>query len=83
MVSAGFTHGRRAGRTEFLPARLSFQPGRQPAVVTTGGSGAARLVPLVTATGFAVIPAAQDTVAPGDPVGWLPFADTDLSGDPS
>ncbi|MAM76292.1 MAG: molybdopterin biosynthesis protein [Tistrella sp.] len=83
MAAAGFTHGRRAGRTEFLPARLSCQPGRQPAVVTTGGSGAARLVPLVAATGFAVIPAAQDTVAPGDPVGWLPFADTDLSGDPS
>lgn len=84
MIASGFTHGRRAGRTEFLPARLVFgRPGTPPVAVTTGGSGAARLVPLVTATGFAVIPATQDMVVPGDPVGWLPFAETEIWGDPS
>ncbi|WP_372012662.1 gephyrin-like molybdotransferase Glp [Tistrella mobilis] len=84
MATAGFTHARRAGRREFLPARLTFgPPGTPPVVVTTGGSGAARLVPLATATGFAVIPAGHGAVGPGDAVGWLPFTETEISGDMS
>ena len=65
---------RRAGRTEFVPARMALSPSGV-AVEILGKGGSARLRPLVEADGLAEIEASSDGVNPGDVVQFYPFRD--------
>lgn len=65
---------RRAGRAEFVPARL-VGTGAGVGVEILGRGGSARLRPLVQADGLAEIAADNDGVQPGDTVLFHPLRD--------
>lgn len=62
---------RKPGRVEFLPAKL-VRGGSEPALSILGGTSA-RLMPLAEADGFAELPAAFASGAPGQRVAFHPF----------
>lgn len=70
---AGFDMVRKPGRAEFIPVRLSLRDACLWAE-RTGQDGSGRLAPLLTATGFAFLPAERGDVAYGDRVEVVPFA---------
>ena len=73
-AEAGFACPRTRERTEFLPARIVGTGALgQPVIERLGRGGSARLAPLIEADGLAVIAPGEAPVAPGDPVGFLPF----------
>jgi molybdopterin molybdotransferase len=66
--------GRRPGRTEYFPARISaLSPDGIPILDRLGNGGSARLAPLVAADGLGVIPARAERHEPGASLGFLPF----------
>ncbi|MEM1130525.1 MAG: gephyrin-like molybdotransferase Glp [Pseudomonadota bacterium] len=70
LLPAGFSKRKKAGRREYLRARLDAD-GRV-AVFKSEGSG--RISGLSWADGLVELPDAAATIAPGDPVRYLPFA---------
>lgn len=68
-ASAAFHYSRRAGRTEFAPARVVGKDrwGR-PSIDRLGRGGSARLLPLIAADGLVRIPADLDDIKPGSNV---------------
>jgi molybdopterin molybdotransferase len=69
-VPAAFARRKKAGRREYLRARLDAQ-GRAEAFASEGSG---RVSGLVWATGLIELPEAAGAVAPGDPVRFLPYA---------
>jgi molybdopterin molybdotransferase len=69
-VPAAFAKRKKAGRREYLRARLT--PRGAAEVFASEGSG--RISGLSWATGFVELPDAAVDVAPGDPVRYLPYA---------
>jgi molybdopterin molybdotransferase len=74
-VPAGFEKVKKAGRREYLRARLDDE-GRA-AVFRSEGSG--RISGLSWATGFVELPDGAVTIAPGDPVRYIPYASFGVS----
>ncbi len=74
-VPAAFDKAKKAGRREYLRARLDDQ-GRA-AVFRSEGSG--RISGLSWATGFVELPDGAATIAPGDPVRYIPYASFGVS----
>jgi molybdopterin molybdotransferase len=73
-ATAGFSHDRQPGRTEFFPAAVTgIDEAGRPVIDRLGRGGSARLKPLIPADGLGVIPAADGPVTPGSRVGFLPF----------
>ncbi len=70
IVSAAFTKHKKAGRREYLRARLSEDGTAE--VFTSEGSG--RISGLSWATGLVELPDGACTISPGDPVRYLPYA---------
>ena len=79
-AQAAFGWTRKAGRTEYLPAK---QTGRNadglPVVERLGHGSSAALVPLASADGIVVLDACSTHGARGDLVAWMPFFRTDVS----
>jgi len=71
-LPAAFTFDKKAGRREFLRARLA-DGGRT--VERAGPEGSALLGSLVTCDGLVDLAPETTAVAPGDPVPFLPFAE--------
>ena len=69
-VPAAFSKRKKAGRREYLRARLDA--GGRAEVFPSEGSG--RVSGLAWAEGFVELPDAALEVAPGDPVAYVPFA---------
>jgi molybdopterin molybdotransferase len=77
VTAAPFLH--RPGRTEYVPAAVTGRDASGRLLVDKlGRGGSARLLPLVSADGIAVIPAARGDLAGGEAVEFHPFA-TDFS----
>lgn len=74
-VPAAFTKRKKAGRREYLRARLTESGEAQ--VFTSEGSG--RISGLSWATGLVELPDAACAIAPGDPVRYLPYASFGVS----
>lgn len=73
VAGEGFT--RRAGREEFIPARiLDHDAGGVPRLVRAGRAGSARLLPLSLADGLLWLPASAERVAPGDRLRFHSFS---------
>jgi molybdopterin molybdotransferase len=73
-ATAGFSHDRQPGRTEFFPAAITgFDEAGRPVLDRLGHGGSARLKPLIPADGLGVIPAAAGPLTPGSRIGFLPF----------
>ena len=73
-AAAGFDLDRRAGRTEYFPARVAgLDPTGRPVVERLGKGGSARLAPLVGADGLGRIEADATAIAVGDPLSFLDF----------
>ena len=70
-VPAAFAKRKKAGRREYLRARLDAE-GRAEAFASEGSG---RVSGLSWADGFVELPDEALTVAPGDPVRYLPFAE--------
>jgi molybdopterin molybdotransferase len=67
--------GHKAGRTEFVPVRvIGHDTDGTPQVEKLGRGGSARLLPLVTADGFAEIGAASGDIQPNTLVSFHPFS---------
>jgi molybdopterin molybdotransferase len=79
-AQADFGWTRKAGRTEYLPAK---QTGRNadglPVVERLGHGSSAALIPLASADGIVVLDACSTHGARGDVVAWMPFFRTDVS----
>ena len=73
-VPAAFAKRKKAGRREYLRARLD--PEGRAEVFRSEGSG--RVSGIAWATGFVELPDAAMTVEQGDPVRFLPFAEMGL-----
>ncbi|MDA8247762.1 MAG: molybdopterin molybdotransferase MoeA [Rhodospirillales bacterium] len=71
-VRTGFALRRKPGRTEFIPVRLTVCDGCLR-VERTGPDGSGRLLPLLAATGFALIPEDVAVVQERDLLAVLPF----------
>ena len=69
-VPAAFSKRKKAGRREYLRARLTAEGAAE--VFASEGSG--RISGLSWATGLVELPDGACTVAPGDPVRYLPYA---------
>jgi molybdopterin molybdotransferase len=69
-VPAAFSKRKKAGRREYLRARLTAAGAAE--VFASEGSG--RISGLSWATGFVELPDGACTVEPGDPVRYLPYA---------
>jgi molybdopterin molybdotransferase len=69
-VPAAFAKSKKPGRSEFLRARLT--PDGAAEVFASEGSG--RISGLSWATGFVVLDHGPQTIAPGDPVAFIPYA---------
>ena len=74
-VPAAFDKAKKAGRREYLRARLDDQ-GRAE-VFRSEGSG--RISGLSWATGFVELPDESVTIAPGDPVRYIPYVSFGVS----
>ena len=72
-VPAAFTKRKKPGRVEVLRARL--REGRAEVFVSEGSG---RVSGLSWAEGFVMLPEGAATIAPGDPVDYIPFAELDL-----
>ena len=75
LLEAGFHKSKKAGRREYLRARVSAEG--QAEVFRSEGSG--RISGLSWATGLVELPDAATTIRPGDPVRYLPFGSFGLS----
>lgn len=79
-LPAAFSYTKRHGRREFLRARLVApppdhpNPGNGPWLALHGGQEAHMLSSLVGADGLVEVMEDHKTIAPGDPVGFLPFS---------
>ena len=71
-VRSDFFMRRKLGRTEFVPVRLTQRKASIWAM-RTGLEGSARLAPLLTATGFALLEPSTSHVEQGDFLDVLPF----------
>jgi molybdopterin molybdotransferase len=74
-VPAAFNKHKKAGRREYLRARLTESGAAE--VFASEGSG--RISGLSWATGLVELPDAACTIAPGDPVRYLPYASFGVS----
>lgn len=74
MLPAAFSKAKKAGRQEFLRARLT----KDGKVDIFGSEGSGRVSSLSWATGFVALPDEALTIQEGDPVAYLPFADMGL-----
>jgi molybdopterin molybdotransferase len=74
-VPAAFSKHKKAGRREYLRARLTESGAAE--VFASEGSG--RISGLSWATGLVELPDAACTIAPGDPVRYLPYASFGVS----
>lgn len=75
-VPAGFTKSKKAGRREFLRARINAEG--QAEAFKSEGSG--RISGLSWATGLVELPDTEAEIAVGDPVRFLPYSGFGLSG---
>jgi molybdopterin molybdotransferase len=75
-VPAAFSKRKKAGRREFLRARLTEEGAAE--VFRSEGSG--RISGLSWATGFVELPDAACEIGPGDPVRYVPYASFGVSG---
>ncbi len=74
-VPAGFTFRKRPGRTELLRAKLEPDEAGRLVVRRIPREGSGILTSLVEGEGLALIEAERTRVEPGEPVGWLSFAE--------
>lgn len=74
MLPAAFTKSKKAGRQEYLRARLTDDG----TVAIFGSEGSGRVSSLSWATGFVALPDEAQTIKEGDMVAYLPFADMGL-----
>jgi len=75
-VPSAFSKRKKAGRREFLRARLTEEGAAE--VFRSEGSG--RISGLSWATGFVELPDAACEIGPGDPVRYVPYAAFGVSG---
>lgn len=73
-VAAGFTHGKKPGRREFLRAVLEADPSGALVARRHGRDGAGMLSSLAGAEGLVELPEDVTAVAPGDPVAYIPLS---------
>ena len=69
MLPAGFTKSKKEGRREYLRARIE-----NGAVAIFPSEGSGRVSGLSWATGLVELDDAAQTIAPGDPVSYIPFS---------
>ncbi len=76
-VVAGFGHGKKPGRREFLRVRLQAgqRPGDLPRAVPAGPGGSGVLSALAVADGLLDVSESTEGVAEGDVVDYLPFSE--------
>ncbi len=73
-AQSAFTKTRRTGRTEYLPCRIiGVSDAGMPIVDAYRKAGAATLVPLARANGFAVIPSDAEKIDKGDAIRFIPL----------
>ncbi|MGL4962204.1 MAG: molybdopterin molybdotransferase MoeA [Inquilinus sp.] len=73
-VAAGFAHGKKPGRREFLRAVLETDPSGALVASRHGREGAGMLSSLAGAEGLVELPEDVTAVAPGDPVAYIPLS---------
>jgi molybdopterin molybdotransferase len=73
-VAAGFAHGKKPGRREFLRAVLETEPSGALVARRHGREGAGMLSSLAGAEGLIELPEDVTAVAPGDPVAYIPLS---------
>jgi len=78
-LPAGFAFTKRPGRTELLRARLDAEPGGRLLVRRIPREGSGILTSLVEGEGLALVEAERTRVEPGEPVGFLSFAELGCS----
>ena len=74
LVPAAFAKSKKAGRREYLRARLTVDGTAE--IFASEGSG--RVSGLSWAQGFVELPDAAATIRPGDPVAYIAFSDLGL-----
>ena len=74
-LPAGFAFTKRPGRTELLRARLEAEPEGRLLVRRIPREGSGILTSLVEGEGLALVEAERIRVEPGEPVGFLSFAE--------
>ena len=77
-VRAGFAYEKKAGRREYLRARIEMSPGRAPTAHKFERDGAGVLSSMVAADGLVELAEDITTVAEGDMVDYLPFSEVGL-----
>ncbi|MBT6137574.1 MAG: molybdopterin molybdotransferase MoeA [Rhodospirillaceae bacterium] len=77
-VRAGFAYEKKAGRREYLRARIEMAPGRAPTAHKFERDGAGVLSSMVAADGLVELAEDITTVAEGDMVDYLPFSEVGL-----
>ena len=70
---AGFSFRKKAGRREFLRARLILGDDGRPVAVKFANDSSGVLTSMVEADGLVDVPADVTEVKPGDLVGFFPF----------
>ena len=73
-VPAGFSKSKKPGRREYLRARM----GADGRVAVFGSEGSGRISGLSWSTGLVELPDGAMTVAPGDPVKFIPYSEFGL-----
>ena len=73
-VAAGFGHGKKPGRREYLRAVLETDPSGALVARRYGREGAGMLSSLAGAEGLVELPEDVTGVAPGDPVAYIPLS---------
>lgn len=73
-VGAGFSYRKKPGRREYVRVRLVPGPDGRPVAVKHPVEGAGILTSLTATDGFAELADDLTQVAPGDSVGYVPFA---------
>jgi molybdopterin molybdotransferase len=74
-VAAGFSYKKRAGRREYLRARLEREPGGALVAQKFARDGAGILSSIVQSDGFAVLVEDVSTLKPGTMIDFLPFSE--------
>ena len=72
-VPAGFEHAKRPGLREFVRVGLERDPAGRAILAKHPRQGAGMITSLSGSEGLAVLPEDVTRVAPGDPVGYVPF----------